>query len=261
MIFCSSCGISVLFLTPTETMKARDEGFCNIVCMKTLFFVFNFIFWLAGVGILGVGIWIMVFKSDYKSLLDSDIYVIVPGLMIAAGVVVIIVAIVGCLGAIKENRFFLISFLVMVILVFILELTIGILAFVYSNKIKDEIRITIKDKMNQYGVNDDVTKSIDKVQEENKCCGSTGGSSWNDTAWRQGESDRLVPDSCCKTRTDECGKRDHPSNINDEGCLTEVEEFFHKHFTILAIAGIGVAGIQLIGILVTVCILRFVEEY
>ena len=51
----------------------------------------------------------MVFKSDYKSLLDSDIYVIVPGLMIAAGVVVIIVAVVGCLGAIKENRFFLIS--------------------------------------------------------------------------------------------------------------------------------------------------------
>ena len=51
----------------------------------------------------------MVYKSDYKSLLDSDIYVIVPGLMIAAGVVVIIVAIVGCLGAIKENRFFLIS--------------------------------------------------------------------------------------------------------------------------------------------------------
>ena len=47
VIFCSSCGISVLFLTPTETMKARDEGFCNIVCMKTLFFVFNFIFWVS----------------------------------------------------------------------------------------------------------------------------------------------------------------------------------------------------------------------
>ena len=51
----------------------------------------------------------MVYKSDYQSLLDSDIYVIVPGLMIAAGVVVIIVGIVGCLGAAKENRFFLIS--------------------------------------------------------------------------------------------------------------------------------------------------------
>ena len=75
----------------------------------SLFFNICFDSQLAGLGIMAVGIWIMVYKSDYKSLLDSDIYVIVPGLMIAAGVVVIIVAIVGCLGAAKENRFFLIS--------------------------------------------------------------------------------------------------------------------------------------------------------
>ena len=33
-------------------------------------------------------------------------------------------------------------------------------------------------------------------------------------------------------------------HLRFQGCLTEVEEFFHKHFTILAIVGIGVAGIQ-----------------
>lgn len=244
-------------------MKARNEGVCNIVCMKTLFFVFSFLFWLAGLGIMGVGIWIMAYKSDYQSLLDTDIYVIVPGLMIAAGVVVIIVGIVGCLGAAKENRFFLISFLVMVILIFILELTIGILAFVYSSKIKDEIQTSIKDKMNQqYGVNDAVTDSIDTLQQENRCCGDTGGKSWNGTSWQQRDgNENVVPDSCCKTVSEGCGKRMHPSNINNEGCLTQVEEFFREHFFILAIVGIGVACLQLVGIIVTVCILRFVEEY
>ena len=34
-------------------------------------------------------------------------------------------------------------------------------------QIKDELQTTIKDKMNQqYGVNDDVTESIDKLQQE-----------------------------------------------------------------------------------------------
>ena len=28
-------------------MKARNEGACNIVCMKTLFFVFSFLFWVS----------------------------------------------------------------------------------------------------------------------------------------------------------------------------------------------------------------------
>lgn len=34
-------------------------------------------------------------------------------------------------------------------------------------QIKDQLETTIKDKMNQqYGVNEDVTKSIDKLQQE-----------------------------------------------------------------------------------------------
>ena len=37
----------------------------------------------------------------------------------------------------------------------------------HFHQIKSEIRRTMKDKMNQqYGVNDDVTKSIDKLQEK-----------------------------------------------------------------------------------------------
>ena len=39
-----ACGSSVLVLSLTKMMKARNEGACNIVCMKTLFFVFTFLF-------------------------------------------------------------------------------------------------------------------------------------------------------------------------------------------------------------------------
>ena len=41
---CIACGSSVLLLSHTKMMKARNEGACNIVCMKTLFFVFTFLF-------------------------------------------------------------------------------------------------------------------------------------------------------------------------------------------------------------------------
>lgn len=39
-----ACGLSVLVLSHTKMTKARNEGACNIVCMKTLFFVFTFLF-------------------------------------------------------------------------------------------------------------------------------------------------------------------------------------------------------------------------
>lgn len=51
-----------------------------------------------------------------------------------------------------------------------------------------------------------------------KCCGSNNYTDWADSVWiRSSEaSGRKVPDSCCKTITDLCGRRDHPSNIYKE---------------------------------------------
>ena len=47
-----------------------------------------------------------------------------------------------------------------------------------------------------------------------KCCGSNNFSDWRDSVWIGAPDNRqLVPDSCCKTPTDLCGRRDHPSNI------------------------------------------------
>lgn len=52
---------------------------------------------------------------------------------------------------------------------------------------------------------------------QNRCCGDTGGKSWNGTSWQQRDgNENVVPDSCCKTVSEGCGKRMHPSNINNE---------------------------------------------
>ena len=57
---------------------------------------------------MGVGAWIIAQKSTYNSLLDELILTIVPGLMIAAGCVVVIVSFCGCCGVIRESRMLLI---------------------------------------------------------------------------------------------------------------------------------------------------------
>lgn len=51
-----------------------------------------------------------------------------------------------------------------------------------------------------------------------KCCGSNNYTDWADSQWIKSPeaSGRKVPDSCCKTITDLCGRRDHPSNIYKE---------------------------------------------
>jgi hypothetical protein len=50
-----------------------------------------------------------------------------------------------------------------------------------------------------------------------KCCGAVRFGDWIVSEWFKGEdvqrNGNLVPDSCCKTPSFLCGKRDHPSNI------------------------------------------------
>lgn len=60
--------------------------------------------------------------------------------------------------------------------------------------------------------------SLCSVYIQFKCCGSNNYTDWADSLWiKSPESNgRKVPDSCCKTITDLCGRRDHPSNIYKE---------------------------------------------
>ena len=59
------------------------------------------------------------------------------------------------------------------------------------------------------------TKSIDEIQSTHSCCGALIFTEWRETSlWYVTASKRnVVPDSCCKTQSPECGRRDHPSNI------------------------------------------------
>ena len=48
---------------------------------------------------------------------------------------------------------------------------------------------------------------------------------WTQCKWWNNEElrkDNLVPDSCCRTQTPNCGKRDHPSNIYRSGKITKM---------------------------------------
>ncbi|KAG7257076.1 hypothetical protein CRUP_027726, partial [Coryphaenoides rupestris] len=66
-----------------------------------------------------------------------------------------------------------------------------------------------------------------------KCCGSNNSGDWLHSVYIESPraEDRLVPDSCCKTITPHCGRRDHPSNIYkvEGGCITKLEQFLADH--------------------------------
>ncbi|KAM6926860.1 CD151 antigen isoform 2-T2 [Lycodopsis pacificus] len=249
-------------------MEAQGEKThsCGTICLKYLLFLFNILFWLAGGAVLAVGVWTMVEKSDYISLLNSSFYSVSAYILIAAGVIVIVTGIIGCCATLKEMKSLLIVYLVLLLCIFLLEIIAGVLAYVTYQELDEELRhnlkVTMQEKYQQPG-EESVTQAVDRLQQEFKCCGSHNSSDWRDCVWIQSaENERLVPDSCCKSPSELCGRRDHPSNIYkvEGGCIMKLEEFILSQLYIIGAMGIGIAFLQLVGMMFTCCLYQNLKE-
>ncbi|KAG7242635.1 hypothetical protein INR49_020008, partial [Caranx melampygus] len=142
-------------------------------------------------------------------------------------------------------------YFVLLLCIFLLEVLAGVLAYIYYQQLNEELKQNLKETMikkyKQEG-NEDITKAVDKLQQEFKCCGSNNSSDWAASIWiRSRESElREVPDSCCKSPTELCGRRDHPSNIYkvEGGCISKLEKFILDHLKIIGAVGVGIACVQ-----------------
>ncbi|XP_076027142.1 CD151 antigen [Genypterus blacodes] len=239
---------------------------CGTICLKYLLFTFNILFWLAGGAVLAVGVWTLVEKSDYISLLNSSAYSASAYLLIIAGVIVIVTGIIGCCATLREIKSLLIVYLILLLCIFLLEVIAGVLAYIKYQELDEDLRqnlkVTMQQKYQQPG-EESVTQAVDKLQQEFKCCGSNSSSDWAGSVWIQAAGNkRLVPDSCCKTPSDYCGVRDHPSNIYrvEGGCIMNLEDFILSQLHILGAVGIGIAFLQLVGMMFTCCLYRNLTE-
>uniref|UniRef100_A0A8C6SRR3 Tetraspanin n=1 Tax=Neogobius melanostomus TaxID=47308 RepID=A0A8C6SRR3_9GOBI len=221
---------------------------------------------LAGGAVLAVGVWTLVEKSDYISLLSSSFHSVSAYLLIAAGAIVILTGFIGCCATLKEIKSLLIVYLILLFSVFLLEVIAGILAFIKYQELDEELQQNLKQSMQQkyqQPGQDSVTQAVDRLQKEFKCCGSNSSADWADSVYIQGNSDELlVPDSCCKTPGELCGRRDHPSNIYrvEGGCIKKLEAFILEQLYILGALSIGIAFLQLLGMMLTCCLYRTLKD-
>uniref|UniRef100_A0A1A7WHP6 Tetraspanin 11 n=1 Tax=Iconisemion striatum TaxID=60296 RepID=A0A1A7WHP6_9TELE len=249
-----SCSVSCTGGEKMSAVYKEDQEDWLTVCLKYLLFVFNFLFWVGGAAVLGVGIWTLVEKSDYLSLLASSTFAVSAYILILAGSLVVVTGFLGCCAVIREQRSCLSTYFFFLLLIFLIELVAGVLAYVYYQRLSEELKLHLNQTMTENYAQprkEAITAAVDRLQQDFKCCGSNNSQDWMLSVYvssAQAES-RVVPDSCCKTITPFCGRRDHPSNIYkvEGGCITKLEEFLTDHLLVIGAVGIGVACLQVSG--------------
>ncbi|KAM8973723.1 tetraspanin-11-like [Pelodytes ibericus] len=232
------------------------------VFLKYLLFLYNFMFWMGGTAVIGMGTWTLVEKSSYITFLATSTLSVSAYILLFAGGVVMVTGFLGCCAMMREHKCCLSVYLLIIISVYVAELAAGILAYLYyetiSEELKENLNQTIIDSYAAPG-KEYITDVIDHLQEDFRCCGSDSYADWKYSTYINSEQsgDRVVPDSCCKTISPHCGKRDHPSNIFrvERGCITKLEEFLQEHLLLIGAVSVGIACFQLIGVFLSACFL------
>jgi len=176
-------------------------------CLRIVFGIFNFLVFLGGAALLGLGIWLHVHPETLYGFVDStselsndtqataefnNVLYVLDGakyFAIAIGAFMVLMGCLGCFGAISKNKCILYLFAAIMVILFLAEVAVTILAFVkypiFGNFMQDQF--------NKYSIpagNPDqkfTNNFVNTVQTGLTCCG------WESVPTNQTD----VIQSCC----------------------------------------------------------------
>ncbi|XP_020605119.1 tetraspanin-3-like [Orbicella faveolata] len=212
---------------------------------KAVLFIFNFIYLGVAAAIIFVAVWFIKRYSDITKI-TTDEYTLVPcGILVGVGVLIFITALFGCCGTCSDNKCCLSTFFVLLLIVFTLEVTVGVLGFVYKDKARGFVNDGFVDAIKKYDdKHSTLDKAIDDLQKDLKCCGSNHPADWMASPYFK-KHHLQYPESCCDPGQLVCTQL----NCYNEGCLDKLTEEVKDNLSYILGTAIGLAVLQLLGMI------------
>ncbi|XP_026329546.1 CD63 antigen-like [Hyposmocoma kahamanoa] len=224
-------------------------------CVKYLLFCFNLLFAITGLIILIVGAKAEYSAHPYIDLTDEAFYTSAPMVLIIIGIIVFIVAFFGCCGAVKENHCMIVTFSVLLLIIFVAELAVGIAGYVKRGDLEASIERHLNESMPKYGTDTDITRTFDILQTDLKCCGINGPEDWEKMGMK-------VASSCCAeimADTPVTCSSTSP-NVHHVGCVPRLVAFLKSIAFWLGGVGLGIAIVQFLGVVFACCLARSIRS-
>lgn len=264
-------------------------GAACIKVTKYFLFLFNLLFFILGAVILGFGVWILADKKSFISVLQTSFSSMQVGayVFIGVGAFTMVMGFLGCIGAVNEVRCLLGLYFVFLLLILIAQVTVGILFYFNSGKLKQEMGNMVMNIIQNYNVNassiheENMQEAWDYVQAQVKCCGWESPYNWTENSELRNLTVATYPCSCeimkeednllivkkgfCEVDGNSTLGENLPEEwpVYKEGCMKKVQAWLQENLGILLGVCVGVAVIELLGLLLSICLFRYIrsEDY
>ncbi|XP_075902794.1 CD82 antigen-like isoform X2 [Nelusetta ayraudi] len=244
-----------------------------VTATKYFLFLLNLIFFLCGGVIMGFGLWLLLDTQSFIVVLSNATAVkIACYILIGVGAFSMLLGFVGCLGAIYEIRCLLGLYFACLLLILLAQITAGVLIYFQKEPLKEEMAKIITKVLDDYpGSNSTTEQAWDFIQRNMQCCGWTDRQDWSGNMVIVNSSQLLFPCSCQNVSATSgnfsdsgfCEAQTPDWPVYDVGCADSVETWFLTNIGVVLGICVGVAVIELLGMILSICLCKHVrtEDY
>lgn len=148
-----------------------------------------------------------------------------------------------------------ITFASFLLTILIIQIAVAVYAFIVLKNTDPEhldFKAEYRKLFDKYWDDSASREAVDMVQVTLQCCGVE---SYRDF---ERSTDHSVPGSCCGMSPDQvCLK---PNEIYQTGCLKSMKQFLYYAGTVLGGIALGIAGVELIGIIFALCLANSIKN-
>ncbi|CAL4151803.1 unnamed protein product, partial [Meganyctiphanes norvegica] len=191
---------------------------------------------------------------------ESTAWVVISIIMVTA-VIVFLVSLLGCCGAMKENDCMLKTYICIIFTLLLTLLILAGLAYGYKDPTRDIVYEHMKGKMMEYNPdesNSTITTVWDDMQSWVNCCGIDNYTDWSQYCnyyhnnSTNSTSGPLFPDSCLIEGS---------NDPYDKGCLDTAEYWLHSNIWILVGIIAGCAASMVMAMCCVCWLIRSIDKY
>jgi CD81 antigen len=248
-------------------------------CVKYLLIFINILFWTAGIAAFVLFGRLVTDPTFLISLTqDENHYYIGLYIFVVVAALTLIIAFLGCCGALKESQCMLTTFFCFLLLVLVAEIATGVWAYHNRAKLDSMVRSSVKYTIqHEYGQTESKTQAFDTFQSHFGCCGANGPNDWTSTKFNANapglnvqvtSPSRVfnIPASCCKpdisaAQCDKARKIDvgvtkvpETAELYNKGCMDKLLKAVDDNILTVVAVIVGIVSVELFALIISICL-------
>ncbi|XP_030760389.1 CD63 antigen-like [Sitophilus oryzae] len=230
-------------------MASQKDLDFGMRCIKYMLCVANVMFVLVGLLLISIGYTIKSIYTNFEEFMETYYYNPAT-LSIVIGFFIFIIAMFGCVGAIRKSTFLVNTYAFLLSLVLVLEISVCIAAYAMRSNIENNIAYNMRVAMSHYDMEYNAF-TWNSTQYNLQCCGVDYYEDWNVYSERTNfplvavevnNQTMHMPTTCCEFEV--CT----PGSIYLRGCLPRLSSIISQCALLLAVGALCVSMIQVLGI-------------